>query len=79
MASNEQVRNTYATVEAMVNGAAQVMQRLHPEVKVRGWNELTPAEQHRMAAEFHKFLLPLATILAGQPSGPKVNGVSLDG
>ena len=76
MASDEQIRNTYATVEAMVNGAAGVMQRLHPETKIRSWNELTAGEQQRMAQALHPMLAPLGTILAGRPGA---NGVVLGG
>lgn len=70
MADREQMRNTLATVGAMVDGAAQVMQRLHPEAKIRSWNELTEAEQHQMAHALHSMLAPLGTILAGRPGGP---------
>jgi hypothetical protein len=78
MATDEQTRNTYATVEAMVNGAAGVMQRLHPEVTVRGWNELTDREKEQMAKAFHRMLAPLGTILTGRPTGDGLNGVRLD-
>lgn len=78
MATNEQIRNTYATVEAMVNGASQVMQRLHPDMKMRSWNELTLSEQRQMAQAFHAMLPPLATILSGKvTSGENDTGVTL--
>lgn len=77
-ASNEQHRNTYATVAGMINGAAEVMQRIAPEgTTVRSWNELTPREQQQMAAALHKILTPIAVILSGRPQDS--NGVDLGG
>ena len=73
MATDEQVRNTLETVGAMVDGAARVMQRMHPEMKIRSWNELTQPEQMQMAQALHSMLTPLAVILSGRP-GEQVNG-----
>ena len=66
MATSQQIKNTMAVVEAMTNGAGQVMQRLHPELTFRSWAELTDREKGQMAAAFHQMLPPLATILSGR-------------